>query len=58
MDEKTRQKIIQWVFDNHDHHDEATIQEIDGTYSTELVCTDGEYPYVNSLELEKFIKSL
>lgn len=61
MDEITRQKIIQWIFDNHMHHDyedipiEGTTDEYDEKY---VDCAESEYPYVNSLELEKFIKEL
>lgn len=69
MTEAIKQKIVQWIFDNHNHHEdskrsEATLdidektmsefQEIEGTCE----CPDADYPYVNSMELEKFILSL
>lgn len=45
MDEKTREKIIKWIFDNHEHHEFGYCEEFDS-------------PYVNSMKLEEFIKSL
>jgi hypothetical protein len=51
MTEEVRQKIIQWIFDNHQHHDYAGGNRY-------LDCPDADQPYVNSIELEKFIKEL
>jgi hypothetical protein len=46
-----QEKILKWIFDNHDHH-----IEYDQHHTAEpLVCED--YPYVNSIKLEKFIES-
>ena len=54
MTEEIKQQIIKWIFDNHNHHDNAD----DETVNVEDKCWDADYPYVNSLELEKFIKSI
>ncbi len=40
-----KKEIIDWVIKNHDHH-------------TGKKCVDHDYPFVNSLALEKHIKSL
>lgn len=64
MTEETRQKIIQWIYDNHMHHDhEDILVKGDGGIGSEYTekwvdCQEAEYPYVNSLDLEKFIKGL
>lgn len=52
MTKEEKKKILDWIFANHEHH-----IEID-QYSTDapLICEDA--PYVNSLELEKFIKEM
>lgn len=42
---ETRNKLIKWIFENHDHHENND-------------CCEGDYPYVNSKELERFIISL
>lgn len=52
MNEETKKKIIDWILANHEHHD----MHDDDTPA--CMCYDAQYPYVNSLELEKFIKSL
>jgi len=52
MNEETKAKILQWILENHEHHDMYD----DDTPACD--CYDGQYPYVNSLELEKFIKIL
>lgn len=64
MDEVIKEKIIQWILNNHMHHECSELNSINlknckieyspGT----TACVDGNYPYVNSLELEKFIESL
>jgi len=54
MDEETRKKILDWIFKNHNHHKECWC----GNDSCEHNCYDADFPYVNSLELEKFIKKL
>ena len=43
---KNKEDIRKWIFDNHDHHDE------------EGICEDKDFPYVNSMDLEKFLKKL
>ena len=48
MDDETYNKIIEWIFDNHQHH----------WAEDEESCTDSKYPYVNSIKLEEFIKKL
>lgn len=53
MDKAIEEKIIKWIFDNHEHHFLKDDQD-DNSY----VCEEGDYPYVNSIELEKFIKEL
>lgn len=70
MDEATYKKIKAWIFDNHEHHagTEKFVMTLSGEEELRLVgeemhedtseCTDGNYPYVNSMDLEKFIDSL
>lgn len=61
ISEKTRQIILQWIYDNHLHHDHEEILREGSTniYDEKWVdCDEAEYPYVNSIELEKFIKEL
>ncbi len=63
MDDNTRKKILDWIYDNHMHHEgsDRTEMDIDGTvtyHKDEFVCSEGDSPYVNSLDLEKFIKEL
>lgn len=48
--QKELKEIKKWVVDNHDHHIGAD-EDLEG-------CVDKDYPYVNSLELEKFLESL
>ena len=52
MNKETKAKILKWILDNHEHHEEFD----DDEYGCR--CTDAKYPYVNSLELEKFINTL
>lgn len=54
MDKQTQEVILKWIFDNHQHHSEADLN-VD---SFQTICDDGDQPYVNSLELEKFILNL
>jgi major membrane immunogen (membrane-anchored lipoprotein) len=62
--EEVKQKIVDWIIKNHEHHegsDRAEMTLSDGkivTHKNEYLCTDGNYPYVNSLELVKFIEQL
>jgi hypothetical protein len=60
--ERMKEKIIQWIFDNHMHHDYEEVLVKCGPpaiYDEKYVgCQDAQYPYVNSLDLEKFIKEL
>lgn len=69
MDEIVRKRILDWIFQNHEHHvgGERAIFNLDlekGTMEKEehetpgVLCEGAEYPYVNSLELEAFIKGL
>jgi hypothetical protein len=71
MDEKTRKKILDWILGSHEHHVSADSVEFDLNLDTnkmtrvrkkrkrtDEVCVDNDYPYVNSIELEKFIKKL
>ena len=65
MTEETREKIIKWIFDNHNHHsgaEHSSMPLVDDAefehFEDESTCPDGDSPYVNSLELEKFIKEL
>lgn len=57
MDEFTKGLILKWILDNHEHH--AWVQPDNPTYDEEPpVCEEGDYPYVNSMALEEFIRSL
>lgn len=62
--EEIKQKVIDWIIENHQHHegsDRAEMRLPDGkitTYKDDYLCTYGNYPYVNSLDLEKFIREL
>jgi hypothetical protein len=64
MNEKTREKILDWIFDNHQHHEDSDRTSMDlstGTITTIkglVKCAEGNSPYVNSMALEQFIKSL
>ena len=65
MSEETKAKLLNWVYENHDHHDheDILVKGKEGQVGSEYTekwadCTDAEYPYVNSLALEEFIKSL
>lgn len=61
MTEEVREKILQWIFDNHNHHDYEDIPRNDGSGISDekfVDCPESDYPYVNSLDLEKFIKEL
>lgn len=67
MNEDLRQKILQYIYDNHNHHtgaDGVAFDYIDGKWVESNMtvtldpCPDNDYPYVNSIELEKFIKEL
>lgn len=51
MSEEIKNKILKWILENHEHHTED-----EDTLMTN--CIDGDFPYVNSVELEKFIKML
>jgi hypothetical protein len=64
MTEDTKKKILDWIYKNHMHHDGADRSELDLStgkiveHHEEYVCSEGDKPYVNSLDLEKFIKEL
>jgi len=61
MDDATKEKILKWIEDNHEHHSYEDIERQDGSGIFDEKwsdCTDSSFPYVNSIELEKFIKSL
>jgi len=65
MNEETRKKILDWIFKNHEHHAESESFSIDiqsgeehSCDGSKCKCSDGNYPYVNSIKLEEFIKSL
>ena len=61
MTEDVRQKILKWILDNHQHHAHEDIEVPDKSgYYDEVWsdCEDASYPYVNSLDLEKFIKEI
>jgi hypothetical protein len=55
--QEERDLIVKWIFDNHEHHTDVApnANTPDISYP---VCNDGDYPYVNSLALEAFIKGL
>lgn len=69
MDKQTQEAILKWILHHHQHHegsdrseammdiDEGTMTEFEHIEGTSR-CRDGNKPYVNSLELEKFILSL
>lgn len=44
------EKLKQWIVDNHEHHTQD--------FDADNLCPNGDRPYVDSLELEKFIISL
>ena len=72
MTEETRAKILKYISDEHMHHDDAIDmkfpikiqrngiwEELEPVYvNTPSTCMDGDSPYINSLELEEFIKGL
>lgn len=59
MTEKIKQKIVQWIFDNRQYHTPiGNVYDPDAAPIDKDECVWDENPYVNSLELEKFIKSL
>lgn len=45
MTKKEKKKILDWIFESHEHH-------------RDINCVDSDYPYVNSIELERFINEL
>lgn len=47
-------ELLEWVRDQHDHH---RAHDAEGN---DIIpeCYDGEYPYVNSLELERKILAM
>ena len=53
MNEETYNKIKKWIFDNHEHHHME-----DDHDDNSSKCSEGNYPYVNSLFLEKFIDDI
>lgn len=63
MTEEIKTKILQWIMDNHEHHEGSDRTEMnlsDGyvvTHKDEFLCNDGNKPYVNSLALEEFVNS-
>lgn len=64
MNQETLKKILDWISANHEHHNGSDRTEMQlGTgevtvHKNEYICFDGDKPYVNSLDLEEFIKSL
>lgn len=52
MTEEVKAEIVKWIFDNHEHHEFS----YDGMDDDIQLCSDR--PYVDSLDLEKFIKEL
>ena len=53
MNDAIFDKIIEWIFTHHNHH----WLEND-TDDNSFKCDEGDYPYVNSIELEDFIFKL
>ena len=47
-------KLKEWIFENHHHHAFADEKLPDNCQG----CEDRNWPYVNSIALEKFIKKL
>lgn len=45
MLEKEKKEILEWIFNCHHHHEDGSD------------CYYNAFPYVNSIELEKFINS-
>lgn len=64
MSKDIKKQIIDWIIENHEHHegsDRAVMSLDDGNVTTrkdEYSCSDGNYPYVNSLKLVEFIEKL
>ena len=60
MTREEKKKILDWIFENHEHHFGCEgFDIINGEdISRASKCTDGDFPYVNSLELERFINEL
>jgi len=48
------EKVLEWVYDNHNHHAYAD-QKLPKNHEG---CYERDYPYVNSIELVEFIKSI
>lgn len=57
---KKLREINQWIFDNHEHHSGCEGFDLLENKKTEdtALCIKGNYPYVNSLKLEKKINNL
>lgn len=54
MKQEDKDKIIAWIGQNHQHHSEIELI----TDTVVPVCIDNNFPYVNSIDLVNFIKSL
>lgn len=59
MRKEEKERIIQWIFDNHNHHHGVPGYDLIGKKNIPdtTKCENGYYSYVNSVELEEFIKS-
>jgi len=67
---KLLEELLEWIYANHEHHAYAKCSEGRVDKNGKLVfkekglpkgiqpCADNDSPYVNSLKLEKFIKSI
>lgn len=53
MDDKTYKTIIDWIFQNHNHH-----HLLDESDDESYLCDEGNAPFVNSSDLEKFITKI
>ena len=64
ISKKTKDKILNWIFENHEHHHGAYARVFNfetGEFENKpnvSKCFEGDSPYVNSKKLEKFIKEL
>lgn len=55
MKKEIKDLILKWIFENHEHHIGG---ETSDRRNIDPYCEDGDEPYVNSLKLEEFIKSI
>jgi hypothetical protein len=61
---RIKRELIKWIYANYTHHDgaEYTSMDLDTSevveHKSTAKCEEGDSPYVNSIELEKFINAM